>query len=238
MNVVTKSTNLSPVILKSTTAVVSNGLWPAAGTAGTQTLQRRLAHSDVHWPDFTDYRKESTKNPEIKAKETASDRKAFSYVLAAASGVGAVYGAKALVHSVVSTMSASADVLAMAKIEVKLDNIPEGKSVVFKWRGKPLFVRHRVESEIQKEAAVDISTLRDPQLDTDRVKKPEWLIVLGVCTHLGCVPIANAGEFGGYYCPCHGSHYDASGRIRKGPAPLNLEVPPHEFVDDTTLVVG
>ncbi|CAG5072038.1 Similar to UQCRFS1: Cytochrome b-c1 complex subunit Rieske [Cotesia congregata] len=90
--------------------------------------------------------------------------------------------------------------------------------------------------EIEKEESVDLSTLRDPQHDRERVKKSDWLIVLGVCTHLGCVPIANAGDFGGYYCPCHGSHYDASGRIRKGPAPLNLEVPNYEFQDDLVIV--
>ena len=96
--------------------------------------------------------------------------------------------------------------------------------MTFKWRGKPLFIRHRTSAEIEAEVSIDPNTLRDPQSDSDRVKDPEWLVILGVCTHLGCVPIANAGEFGGYYCPCHGSHYDASGRIRKGPAPLNLEV--------------
>ena len=96
----------------------------------------------------------------------------------------------------------------------------------------------RGAEEIAVEEAVDVTTLRDPQADSERVKNPEWLIILGVCTHLGCVPIANAGEFGGYYCPCHGSHYDASGRIRKGPAPLNLEVPYYEFPDDSTVVVG
>ena len=96
--------------------------------------------------------------------------------------------------------------------------------MTFKWRGKPLFIRHRTAAEIEAEVSCDPATLRDPQSDSERVKDPEWLVILGVCTHLGCVPIANAGEFGGYYCPCHGSHYDASGRIRKGPAPLNLEV--------------
>ena len=96
--------------------------------------------------------------------------------------------------------------------------------MTFKWRGKPLFIRHRAAAEIEQEVACDPATLRDPQSDAERVKDPAWLVILGVCTHLGCVPIANAGEFGGYYCPCHGSHYDASGRIRKGPAPLNLEV--------------
>lgn len=135
-------------------------------------------------------------------------------------------------------MSASADVLALAKIEIKLSDIPEGKSVTFKWRGKPLFVRHRTGAEISTEKSVNLGELRDPQPDDARCKNPEWLVVLGVCTHLGCVPIANAGDFGGYYCPCHGSHYDASGRIRKGPAPLNLEVPEYSFPEDNLLVVG
>lgn len=135
-------------------------------------------------------------------------------------------------------MSASADVLALAKIEIKLAEIPEGKSVTFKWRGKPLFIRHRTEEEISVEQSVPVGTLRDAQHDNERTQNPKWLVVLGVCTHLGCVPIANAGDYGGYYCPCHGSHYDASGRIRKGPAPLNLEVPPYSFPEDGLLVVG
>ena len=96
----------------------------------------------------------------------------------------------------------------------------------------------RTAEEIDVENAVDVSTLRDPQTDSERVQKPDYLVVLGVCTHLGCVPIANAGDFGGYYCPCHGSHYDCSGRIRKGPAPLNLEVPFYEFPEENLLVVG
>lgn len=135
-------------------------------------------------------------------------------------------------------MSASADVLALAKIEIKLSDIPEGKSVTFKWRGKPLFIRHRTAEEISVEQSVALATLRDAEHDNDRTQKAEWLVVIGVCTHLGCVPIANAGDFGGYYCPCHGSHYDASGRIRKGPAPLNLEVPPYVFPEDDLLIVG
>lgn len=113
-----------------------------------------------------------------------------------------------------------------------------GKNVTFKWRGKPLFVRHRTEEEIAREQAVNTAELRDPQTDAERVANPKFLVVIGVCTHLGCVPIANAGDFGGYYCPCHGSHYDGSGRIRKGPAPANLEVPHVEFLDAKTLVVG
>lgn len=149
-----------------------------------------------------------------------------------------VYAAKTVVTQFVSSMSASADVLALSKIEIKLGDIPEGKNMTFKWRGKPLFVRHRTEKEISTEASVNLGELRDPEHDKDRVINPSWVIVLGVCTHLGCVPIANAGDFGGYYCPCHGSHYDASGRIRKGPAPLNLEVPFYEFPDDETVIVG
>lgn len=103
--------------------------------------------------------------------------------------------------------------------------------------GKPVFIRRRTQKEIDQERAVDISQLRDPEHDEKRAPNPEWLVVVGICTHLGCVPIAGKGDFGGYYCPCHGSHYDASGRIRKGPAPANLEVPDHVF-DGDTLVIG
>lgn len=140
-------------------------------------------------------------------------------------------------HTLISSWSASKDVLAMAKIEVNLNDIPAGKNVVLKWRGKPLFVKHRTADEIAREVKVDVSTLRDPQTDEERTQKPEWLVLLGVCTHLGCVPIAGQGDYGGYYCPCHGSHYDGSGRIRKGPAPLNLEIPEYEFQGDL-LIVG
>lgn len=160
----------------------------------------------------------------------------FIFILGTA--VASAYSAKVLVNTFVTSMSASADVLALAKIEIKLAEIPEGKNVTFKWRGKPLFIRHRTAEEISTEQNVPASALRDPQTDGERCKDAKWLVVLGVCTHLGCVPIANSGDFGGYYCPCHGSHYDASGRIRKGPAPLNLEVPPYEFPEDGLLIVG
>lgn len=273
MNVIAKSTTVSP-FLRATATVVSNGGVSVAATGkvhkpkvtvpqtakrilgqslyqdlltgptcissgvttSTQIHQRRLAHTDVQWPDFTDYRKDELKDPSVKAKESASSRKSISYIIAAGSSVAAVYSAKAIVQDAVGLLSASADVLALSKIEIKLDSIPEGKSAVFKWRGKPLFVRHRIDSEIATEAKVDVASLRDPEEDSARVKDPKWLIIIGVCTHLGCVPIANAGDFGGYYCPCHGSHYDASGRIRKGPAPQNLEVPPYEFLDNMVVV--
>lgn len=197
-----------------------------------------LAHTDIKIPDFTDYRRPETVDPNKSSQDSGDARRAFSYVVTGATTVVSVYAAKTAVTQFVSSMSASADVLALSKIEIKLSDIPEGKNMTFKWRGKPLFVRHRTEKEISTETAVNIAELRDPQHDKDRVINPKWVIVLGVCTHLGCVPIANAGDFGGYYCPCHGSHYDASGRIRKGPAPLNLEVPYYEFSDDETVIVG
>ncbi len=156
----------------------------------------------------------------------------------AGGGVAAAHATKNIVIDFLSSMGATADVLALAKIEVDLSGIPEGKNAVFKWQGKPLFVRHRTSEEIDSAKSVDLTTLRDPQHDDDRVERPEWLILIGVCTHLGCVPISNAGDYGGYLCPCHGSHYDASGRIRKGPAPENLEVPKYVFQSDELLVVG
>lgn len=177
-------------------------------------------------------------DPNESSQGSSEGRRVFSYLVTGGTTVVGVYAAKTVVTQFVSSMSASADVLALSKIEIKLSEIPEGKNMTFKWRGKPLFVRHRTEKEISTEEAVNMAELRDPEHDKDRVINPRWVIVLGVCTHLGCVPIANAGDYGGYYCPCHGSHYDASGRIRKGPAPLNLEVPYYEFPDDDTVVVG
>ncbi|XP_050362086.1 cytochrome b-c1 complex subunit Rieske, mitochondrial [Nymphalis io] len=200
--------------------------------------QVRFAHSDIAYPDFSAYRRKETLDPKSKAEDNVDGRQSFTYLIAGAGSVAGAYAAKSVVTHFVSSMAAAADVLALAKIEIKLNEIPEGKSVTFKWRGKPLFIRHRTANEISTEKSVAVETLRDPQHDDQRVQNPKWLVVIGVCTHLGCVPVANAGDFGGYYCPCHGSHYDASGRIRKGPAPLNLEIPPHSFIDDGLLVVG
>ncbi|KAG0613251.1 hypothetical protein M758_6G088000 [Ceratodon purpureus] len=119
-------------------------------------------------------------------------------------------------------MSASKDVLAMASLEMDVSSIAEGNTVTVKWRGKPVFVRNRSEDDIKLANSVNLSELRDPQVDSDRASNPTYLIVVGVCTHLGCVPLPGAGDYGGWFCPCHGSHYDISGRIRKGPAPTNL----------------
>lgn len=126
------------------------------------------------------------------------------------------------------------EVLALASAEFELADVLPGSTITVKWRGKPVFIRRRLSQEIEKEGAVPMAHLRDPEADSERAIKPEWLVVLGVCTHLGCVPISSAGEFGGWFCPCHGSHYDISGRIRKGPAPLNLEIPPYKFIEVST----
>ncbi|XP_064640476.1 cytochrome b-c1 complex subunit Rieske, mitochondrial-like [Lineus longissimus] len=215
---------------------------PKSATTATTTLlgksQVRFAHTDIQFPDFSDYRRKSVQNSKASSQSTADPRRLFTYLVVGGTGIGAAYGAKSTVFDFVSSMSASADVLALAKIEVKLADIPEGKHVTFKWRGKPLFVRHRTDEEIATEKAVNISELRHQESDDERVKKDEWLVLLGVCTHLGCVPIPHQGDFGGYYCPCHGSHYDCSGRIRKGPAPLNMDVPTYDFPEDDVLVVG
>ncbi|KAK9810098.1 hypothetical protein WJX72_004796 [[Myrmecia] bisecta] len=136
------------------------------------------------------------------------------------------------------SMTATKDVLAMASLEVDLSKIDEGQTITVKWRGKPVFIRRRSEADVELANSVDLKELRDPQPDSDRAQKPEWLVLVGVCTHLGCVPLANAGDYGGWFCPCHGSHYDISGRIRKGPAPYNLEVPEYKFLTDDLLLVG
>jgi len=173
-------------------------------------------------------------------KRTSDDpaRKAFQYFMVG--GIGVTGGAivKNIVVDAITTMLPSADVLALASVEVDLSGISEGETVVISWRGKPLFVRHRTAQDISDAKAVNLGELRDPQPDETRVQKPEWLVMLGVCTHLGCVPINGSGDYNGWFCPCHGSHYDTSGRIRKGPAPLNLEIPPYKFLDDTKLLVG
>jgi ubiquinol-cytochrome c reductase iron-sulfur subunit len=146
--------------------------------------------------------------------------------------------ARLAVLKLLMTWSAAKDVLALASLEVDLSTIALGSTVTVKWRGKPVFIKHRTPKEIEGAAAVPMTELKHPETDAIRAANPEWLVVLGVCTHLGCVPISNAGDYMGWFCPCHGSHYDSSGRIRKGPAPLNLEVPEYKFLTDETLLIG
>jgi ubiquinol-cytochrome c reductase iron-sulfur subunit len=167
-----------------------------------------------------------------------SSKRAFTY--AVLTGGRFIYASaiRLAVLKFILSMTASQDVLAMANLEVELGHIQKGQTVTVKWRGKPVFIRHRTEEDIQLADSVDVGSLRDPEADDVRVKDKDWLIVLGVCTHLGCVPLPNAGDYHGWFCPCHGSHYDTSGRIRKGPAPYNLEVPNYSFMDDDKVMIG
>ena len=140
-------------------------------------------------------------------------------------------------------MNPAADTLALSSIEVDVSGIEEGQAITVKWRGKPVFIRHRTAAEIALADQVSMDDLRDPEGDMDRVEKPEYLVIQGICTHLGCVPLGQKigeikGDFNGWFCPCHGSHYDTSGRIRKGPAPTNLEVPPYAFLSDNVIKIG
>ena len=164
-------------------------------------------------------------------------RVACALLLLGAAAVGAV-GAAALAWPFIDQLNPDASVLALASIEVDLSSIDEGGAVTVTWRGKPVFIRHRTEAEIDAANAVDVSELRDPQTDEERVQRPEWLVMMGICTHLGCVPLGEKGEYNGWFCPCHGLHYDTSGRIRKGPAPLNLEVPEYAFIEDNRIKIG
>lgn len=167
-------------------------------------------------------------------------RRDFMALLAGAFGaVGAAIAAFPLINS----LNPAKDTLAMATIEVDIADIPPGAAKTVMWRGKPVFIRHRTPEQIEAAKNVNTQSLIDKQTDDQRVKKPEWLVTVGVCTHLGCVPMGqkesdSKGDFGGWFCPCHGSHYDTSGRIRKGPAPKNLTVPPYEFLSDTKIKIG
>jgi len=193
---------------------------------------------NMNTPDWDIYRRDSKRDSTKSSKETHAERQNFNYLVTAGLNIGFAYAATKTVNTFLGYLSVSRDLMAVSTTEITLSDVPMGRSVTMKYRGKPLFIKHRTPEEVEREEAVDITKLRDCQHDSERVKEKEWLILIGICTHLGCVPIANAGDFGGYYCPCHGSHYDGSGRIRKGPAPLNLEVPPYEFVDDNTCIVG
>ena len=131
-----------------------------------------------------------------------------------------------------------ASVKALASTEVDVSAVNPGKTITVLWRGKPVFIRRRTQDEIAEARSVKLEDLKHPEKDEDRATNPEWLVMLGVCTHLGCVPLDQKGEYNGWFCPCHGSHYDTSGRIRKGPAPWNMEIPKYEFVNTNTIKIG
>ena len=167
-------------------------------------------------------------------------RRDFLYL--ATASVAAV-GVATLAWPIIDQMNPSADVLALSSTEIDIAKVEVGQRIKVMWRGHPVFVAHRTPEEIKKAEDVNVAELRDPQTDAERVQKAEWLIVVGVCTHLGCIPLGTApsdprGELGGWFCPCHGSQYDTSGRIRLGPAPLNLTVPPYNFLAATSVRIG
>ena len=164
------------------------------------------------------------------------------FLFTASYALGAV-GVGAAVWPLVDQMNPDQSVKALASTEVDVSSLEPGKSITVLWRGKPVFIRRRTQEEILEANNVDLNNLKDPENDKDRVENDEWLVVLGVCTHLGCVPLGQKmsdtkGEYNGWFCPCHGSHYDSSGRIRKGPAPTNMEIPKYEFVNNNTIKIG
>lgn len=171
-----------------------------------------------------------------------SDEGRRDFLELTAGAFGAV-GVGVVAWPFIDSLNPAKDTLALASIEVDLSPIEVGQAITVMWRGKPVFIRRRTENEIAEAQKVEISALIDKQQDSERVQKPEWLVLVGICTHLGCVPVGTKssevkGDYGGWFCPCHGSHYDTSGRIRKGPAPKNLTVPPYEFLSDTRIKIG
>ena len=169
------------------------------------------------------------------SKENKPKRRDFLFT--ATYTIGAV-GIGAAIWPLVDQMNPDASVKALSTTEVDVSSVEPGKTITVLWRGKPIFIRRRTKEEIDEAAAVDLKDLKDAEKDSDRAKNPEWLVMVGVCTHHGCVPLADKCEYNAWFCPFHGSHYDTSGRIRKGPAPTNLEIPKYEFVDNNTIKIG
>ena len=170
-----------------------------------------------------------------ESKNQPKNRRDFLYI--SSMSIGGL-GAASFMWPFIKSMNPAEDTLALGSTEVDLSEIGIGQSITVKWRGKPVFIKRRTEEEIAKAKDVKLEDLPHPETDEERAKNPEWLVMLGVCTHLGCVPLGDKGEYGGWFCPCHGSHYDTSGRIRKGPAPTNMEVPKYEFVNSNTIKIG
>ena len=180
------------------------------------------------------------KKPSFEKDKDNNSRRDFLYLSTISIGT---LGTAAFIWPFLKSMNPAEDTLALGSTEVDLSNISIGQSITVKWRGKPVFIRRRTQEEISEANSVDVAILRDPMKDIDRIQKEEWLVLEGVCTHLGCVPLGQKmtdtkGEYNGWFCPCHGSHYDSSGRIRKGPAPENLAIPPYKFINDTTIMIG
>ena len=159
------------------------------------------------------------------------------FILTASTVAGAV-GVGSAAWPLIDQMNPDASVKALASTEVDISGVEPGQSITVLWRGKPVFIKRRTQEEIDSARSVDLKDLKHPEKDEDRAKDPEWLVMLGVCTHLGCVPLIDKGDYNAWFCPCHGSHYDTSGRIRKGPAPTNLEVPKYVFINSRTIKIG
>ena len=180
------------------------------------------------------------KQSSSESEKDKSSRRDFLYL--SSISIGSV-GTAAFMWPFLKSMNPAEDTLALGSTEVDLSDISIGQSITVKWRGRPVFIRRRTQEEIVEANSVDVASLRDPMEDKDRVQQEEWLVLEGVCTHLGCVPLGQKmtdtkGEYNGWFCPCHGSHYDTSGRVRKGPAPDNLPVPPYKFISDTKIIIG
>jgi ubiquinol-cytochrome c reductase iron-sulfur subunit len=175
-----------------------------------------------------------------KHEQEKETRRDFLYL---AAGTTAAAGTAAALWPLLDSMNPAADVRALSTSEIDLAPIQLGQRITVKWRGQPVFIDRRTPERIAQATADDTAELKDPETDGARVQRDEWLIVVGVCTHLGCIPLGqkagdSKGKWGGWFCPCHGSHYDTSGRIRKGPAPKNLVVPSYEFLDEALVRVG
>ena len=168
-------------------------------------------------------------------KSKKKSRRSFIHQASGAMGIVAVSAAG---WPLIDQMNPDASVKALASTEVDVSSLKPGNTITVLWRGKPVFIRRRTQDEIDVARSVKMEDLIHPEKDEDRAKNPEWLVMLGVCTHLGCVPLNDKGDYDGWFCPCHGSHYDTSGRIRKGPAPWNMEVPKYEFVNANTIKIG
>ena len=167
--------------------------------------------------------------------EKKTNRRDFLFT--ASYTVGAV-GIGATIWPFIDQMNPDSSVKALATTEVDISQIEPGKSITVLWRGKPVFIKRRTQDEIDSARSVNLKDLKHPEKDEDRAKNPEWLVMMGICSHLGCVPLSDKGEYNGWFCPCHGSHYDTSGRIRKGPAPTNMEIPKYAFINENTIRIG
>lgn len=204
---------------------------------GKVSKYEHIPTADLPKPDYSAVRHEHWEQA-LDKDERRIQQQLPSYVALGMVGGLGLYMVKYAAIGLVRYMGPARDVMAAGAVEIDLTQIPEGKNVTVEWRGKPLFIRHRSDKEIEAANAVDISQLRDPETDIARFPRQRFLVVIGICTHLGCIPISHMGDYNGYFCPCHGSHYDTSARIHRGPAPLNLEIPPYEYVDDNTIIVG